>query len=106
MNYCTKCQSHYQQPGTCNCFAPVQTWVTSYFAVACPGCGKFVCDRSHTACPPPVTTVTTVWPPPNHTGTAYYTCPPIVGPTVSPPFSVLNINGTNAMIPMPYKVPS
>lgn len=23
MNYCRKCQSDYQQPGTCNCFAPL-----------------------------------------------------------------------------------
>jgi hypothetical protein len=22
MNYCTKCQSIYSQPGTCNCYAP------------------------------------------------------------------------------------
>lgn len=22
MNFCTKCASYYQQPGTCNCFAP------------------------------------------------------------------------------------
>jgi hypothetical protein len=24
MNYCTKCQSIYSQPGTCNCYAPAQ----------------------------------------------------------------------------------
>ena len=23
MNFCTKCASYYQQPGTCNCYAPV-----------------------------------------------------------------------------------
>ncbi len=23
MNFCTKCDSYYQQPGTCNCYAPV-----------------------------------------------------------------------------------
>ena len=22
MNYCRKCQSDYEKPGTCNCFAP------------------------------------------------------------------------------------
>ena len=22
MNYCTKCASYYQNPGTCNCYAP------------------------------------------------------------------------------------
>jgi hypothetical protein len=24
MNFCTKCQSIYAQPGTCNCYAPAQ----------------------------------------------------------------------------------
>lgn len=24
MNYCTKCESFYQKPGTCNCFAGTQ----------------------------------------------------------------------------------
>lgn len=24
MNYCRKCQSDYEKPGTCNCFAPQQ----------------------------------------------------------------------------------
>ena len=24
MNYCTKCQSYYGKPGTCNCYATVQ----------------------------------------------------------------------------------
>lgn len=24
MNYCTKCSSYYQTPGTCNCFAATQ----------------------------------------------------------------------------------
>ncbi len=23
MNFCTKCLSYYQQPGTCNCYVPV-----------------------------------------------------------------------------------
>lgn len=23
MNYCRKCQSDYEKPGTCNCFAPI-----------------------------------------------------------------------------------
>lgn len=35
MNFCTKCASYYQKPGTCNCFAPIvtttpQPWYPSY----------------------------------------------------------------------------
>lgn len=28
MNYCTKCESFYQKPGTCNCFAGTQPAIT------------------------------------------------------------------------------
>ena len=28
MNFCTKCASYYQTPGTCNCFAQAQPAVT------------------------------------------------------------------------------
>jgi hypothetical protein len=28
MNYCTKCESMYQKPGTCNCFAATQPAIT------------------------------------------------------------------------------
>ncbi len=27
MNYCTKCDSYYRKPGTCNCFAGAQPYV-------------------------------------------------------------------------------
>jgi len=27
MNFCTKCESYYQQPGTCNCFAAVKPFL-------------------------------------------------------------------------------
>lgn len=39
MNYCHKCQSHYEKPGTCNCFAekpapqpvaPIVPWYPAY----------------------------------------------------------------------------
>ena len=33
MNFCTKCQSIYSQPGTCNCFATQQPHVPSYSGV-------------------------------------------------------------------------
>lgn len=59
MNYCTRCQSYYQQPGTCNCFAPSRTSYGFYFQTPCPGCGEIPCDHSGTGCPmPPTVTVT------------------------------------------------
>lgn len=30
MNFCTKCASYYQTPGTCNCFAPPKVEVAPY----------------------------------------------------------------------------
>ena len=36
MNYCRKCQSDYDQPGTCNCFAPLSVTVTPYIPVTVP----------------------------------------------------------------------
>ncbi len=58
MNYCTKCESMYREPGTCNCYTPA----TMYCHVACGGCGKIPCDQSTTGCPLPVRTVTTCTP--------------------------------------------
>lgn len=44
MNHCRKCQSDYEKPGTCNCFAPqvaaqpaYSPWVTMW--TACAACG-------------------------------------------------------------------
>jgi hypothetical protein len=28
MNYCTKCESYYQKPGTCNCYAAPRVEIT------------------------------------------------------------------------------
>ena len=45
MNYCRKCQSDYEKPGTCNCFAgqqeaqPVTSFKTTW--VQCPHCWQW-----------------------------------------------------------------
>jgi hypothetical protein len=61
MNYCTRCQSTYSQPGTCNCFAPQNVKIETSGApfagdpfvmeYRCPGCCKQCCDHSTTGCP-------------------------------------------------------
>lgn len=70
MNYCRKCQSDYEKPGTCNCFAPVAPreatppvfvpytqpvlplyqpwWVSPWGTVMiCTTCGRQNCDGNH-----------------------------------------------------------
>lgn len=53
MNYCTKCQSIYSQPGTCNCYAPVRVTIwPSYpytYPYTSPTTTPWVCP---TTCPP------------------------------------------------------
>ena len=44
MNFCTKCESYYQQPGTCNCYANV---VTTFFG----GVPLFPYGQDETAAP-------------------------------------------------------
>ena len=48
MNYCTKCESYYQKPGSCNCYVPLPGMVVfpispyvheSTAAPWCPQCG-------------------------------------------------------------------
>ena len=48
MNYCTKCQSIYSEPGTCNCYAAQgdsQPWVYPQNSLPRQWCGA--CGRSH-----------------------------------------------------------
>jgi hypothetical protein len=49
MNYCRKCQSDYEKPGTCNCFAasaPPISWPPNV-SFTCPICGKLNCYETH-----------------------------------------------------------
>jgi hypothetical protein len=67
MNYCRKCQSDYEKPGTCNCFAPQAAqptpvfvpwtvtypwWTVPYIpcittSTPCAVCGKVNCNDTH-----------------------------------------------------------
>ncbi len=69
MNFCRRCESEYDKPGTCNCYAWNGT--VSYAQVACEGCGKIPCDHSDTRCPLPIHTVMTCTPLPAGSGRAW-----------------------------------
>jgi len=46
MNYCRKCQSDYEKPGTCNCFAE-KPLMSATVSSPCQVCGKANCYEAH-----------------------------------------------------------
>lgn len=55
MNYCTKCESFYSQPGTCNCYAPPPVTITTVGVPdvrQCPVCRRYGCHETHVICNP------------------------------------------------------
>lgn len=51
MNFCVRCQSYYQQPGTCNCFAPARDAPAAVtLRQPCPVCGDWDCVATHIIC--------------------------------------------------------
>ena len=53
MNHCRRCDSDYEKPGTCNCFAekpvaqplPFVPWYPYW--TQCPVCGRWGCTTTH-----------------------------------------------------------
>ena len=69
MNHCRRCESDYEKPGTCNCFAEKQEpspvfvpvwpqpwwagpyyWGPTFTTSPCPVCGVHNCGLTHTIC--------------------------------------------------------
>lgn len=75
MNYCHRCQSSYDRPGTCNCYAPTPapahqtirpyvpdlntTGTIQWTPGQCAICGKYGCRETHVTFTPSVTHATT-----------------------------------------------
>lgn len=50
MNHCRRCDSDYEKPGTCNCFATQAGYTARVLPQPCQFCGKLDCRDTHVYC--------------------------------------------------------